>query len=77
MKKKIHITLKEEILEEPEGINRFLKKISTLINIDKISEKRLRRYGILTCEIEPERVKELERFDSVEAIAEDEEQKAI
>ena len=77
MKKKIHITLKEELLEEPEGINRFLKEISALIDTDKINEKRLRRYGILTCEIEPERIKELERFDSVEAIAEDEEQKAI
>jgi len=77
MKKKIHITLKESLLEEPEGINRFLKKITSLVDIDNINEKRLRKYGILTCEIEPERIKELERFDSVEAIAEDEEQRGI
>jgi len=69
--------LKEELLEEPEGINRFLKEISALVDIDKINEKRLRRYGILTCEVEPERMKELEKFDSVEAIAEDEEQRGI
>jgi len=77
MKKKNHITLKEELLEEPEAINRFLKEITTLVDINKINEKRLRRYGILTCEVEPERIKELKRFDSVEAIAEDEEQRRI
>jgi len=77
MKKKIHITLKEALLEEPEGIDRFLKEITTLVDINKINEKRLRRYGILTCEVEPERIKELAKFNSIEAIAEDKEQRGI
>ena len=75
MTKKIHITLKEELIDNPAEMEKTITHIKSITGPQKINEKRLKRYGIFTCKVEPKQIKELQKIEAIENISDDEERK--
>jgi len=64
---RVHITLKRDACRDSVAVDRVRTSLASL-GAHAVNEKRLRRYGILTADLDPDRLPELERMREIEGI---------
>lgn len=70
--RRVHITLKDVVGPDPEALNATMERIMSVTKIRGVNEKRFRRYGILSGDIDTDDIEKLKLLDIVQAVELDE-----
>ncbi len=73
---RVHVVLKKRVRADPAAKKEILEQLRGC-GMENVNEKRFLRYGILSGDVSPERIDELEATPGVESVSPDERKSAL
>jgi hypothetical protein len=74
---RVHIILKESVRNDPDAQRSVLRHLVDQTGLSNVNEKRLRRFGIISGDVPPDRVSIILKLDEVEACEPDQRRQAM
>lgn len=74
---KVHITLTRETRRNEEAKQAVLGEVMSRVGLKEINARRFERYGIISGEVDPERILELDDVVEIQSVEPDEEKYAL
>jgi hypothetical protein len=74
---KVHITLDERVRSDPEAKTEVLQRVCDAGNLSGVNTRRFDRHGIISGDVDPDKIDVVEHIDGVQSVSVDQVQRAL